>query len=129
MEIPLRLTLDEEMLSNEMIVLLGVEAKSMSNVLKAVGRNTRIASWIGNKPVRDIRDFRGALVGRAEKGLFVITGTFTREAMREAIRDGATQIDLMDGDQLADNYKELKLGIRMELVKSVDVDSEWFGNI
>ena len=76
-----------------------------------------------------IRDFRGALIGRADKGLFVTTGTFTRDAMREATRDGATPIDLMDGDQLADKLKELGLGIRTEMVESVEVDEDWFKNI
>lgn len=73
-----------------------------------------------------IRDFRGALVGRADKGLFVTTGTFTRDAIREATRDGAPPIDLMDGDQLADKLKELCLGIKTEMVESVHIDSEWF---
>ena len=76
-----------------------------------------------------IRDFRGALIGRADKGLFVTTGTFTRDAMREATRDGATPIDLMDGDQLADKVKELGLGIRTQMVESVDIDENWFKNI
>lgn len=76
-----------------------------------------------------VRDFRGALVGRADKGLFVTTGTFTREAMREATRDGAPPIDLIDGDQLADKLKELRLGVNTEMVETVDVDSDWFKNI
>ena len=76
-----------------------------------------------------IRDFRGALIGRADKGLFVTTGTFTRDAAREATRDGATPIDLMDGDQLAEKLKELRLGIKTEMVESVDVDADWFRNI
>ena len=76
-----------------------------------------------------IRDFRGALVGRADKGLFVTTGTFTRDAVREATRDGAPPIDLIDGDQLADKLKELRLGIKTQMVESVDVDKEWFKNI
>lgn len=76
-----------------------------------------------------IRDFRGALIGRADKGLFVTTGTFTRDAVREATRDGATPIDLMEGDQLADKLKELKLGISTEMVEKVIVDSEWFSKI
>jgi len=76
-----------------------------------------------------IRDFRGALVGRADKGLFVTTGTFTRDAMREATRDGAPPIDLIDGDQLADKLKELRLGIEMEMVEMVEVDEDWFKNI
>jgi restriction system protein len=76
-----------------------------------------------------IRDFRGALVGRADKGLFVTTGTFTREAIREASRDGAPPIDLMDGDQLADKLKALALGVRTEMVESVDVDVDWFRSL
>lgn len=76
-----------------------------------------------------MRDFRGALVGRADKGLFVTTGTFTRDATREATRDGAPPIDLIDGDQLADKLKELSLGIKTELVETVDVDADWFKNI
>jgi len=76
-----------------------------------------------------IRDFRGAFMGRADKGLFVTTGTFTRDAAREATRDGATPIDLMDGDQLADKLKELGLGIKTEMVESVEVNADWFRNI
>ena len=48
---------------------------------------------------------------------------------REATRDGATPIDLMDGDQLADKLKELRLGIKPEIVDSVEVDADWFKNI
>jgi restriction system protein len=48
-----------------------------------------------------IRDFRCAMVGRADKGLFITTGTFSRDAIKEASRDGAPPIDLVDGDQLA----------------------------
>lgn len=76
-----------------------------------------------------IRDFRGALVGRAGKGLFVTTGTFTGDAIREATRDGAPPIDLIDGDQLADKLKELHLGVKTIMVESVDIDSEWFKSI
>jgi restriction system protein len=73
-----------------------------------------------------IRDFRGAMVGRADKGLFITTGTFTRDAIREATRDGAPPIDLIDGDQLADKLKELKLGITTEVVEQVAVEESWF---
>lgn len=77
----------------------------------------------------DIRDFRGAMVGRADKGLFITTGTFTRDAVREASRDGTSPIDLVDGDQLADKLKELGLGIKKEMVEKVSVDFEWFKSI
>ncbi len=59
-----------------------------------------------------IRDFRGAMIGRADRGLVITTGTFSRDAKMEATRDGAPPIDLLDGDQLLDKLKELGLGIK-----------------
>lgn len=73
-----------------------------------------------------IRDFRGAMQGRADKGLFITTGTFTREAIKEATRDGAPPIDLIDGELLCDKLKEFKLGVETELIESVEVKREWF---
>jgi restriction system protein len=73
-----------------------------------------------------VRDFRGAMQGRAEKGLFITTGSFTKEARREATRDGAPLIDLIDGDTLCDKMKELKLGLSIELVEKVTINQEWF---
>lgn len=83
----------------------------------------------GSVSSSDIRDFRGAMIGRADKGLFITTGTFTRDAIREATRDGAPPIDLVDGDQLADKLKELGLGIKKEIVERVSVDENWFKTI
>ena len=76
-----------------------------------------------------VRDFRGAMVGRAEKGLILTTGRFTIEAQREATRDGATPIDLIDGELLMDKMKELKLGVRAKMVEVVEVDKDWFASI
>jgi restriction system protein len=72
-----------------------------------------------------IRDFRGALQGRAEKGLFLTTSRFTSEARREAGRDGAVAIDLIDGEQLCDLLKELSLGVKTEMVEEVHLDHQW----
>lgn len=83
----------------------------------------------GSVSASDIRDFRGAMIGRADKGLFITTGTFTRDAVREATRDGAPPIDLVDGDHLAEKLKELGLGIKKELVEQVSVDENWFKTI
>jgi restriction system protein len=77
----------------------------------------------------EIRDFRGAMVGRADKGLFITTGTFSRDAIKEATRDGAPPIDLVDGDTLADKLKELKLGVATAMIESVAVDATWFESI
>jgi restriction system protein len=69
------------------------------------------------------------MVGRADKGLFITTGTFSRDAIKEATRDGAPPIDLVDGDLLADKLKELKLGVVTELIEKVTVNENWFTNI
>ena len=74
----------------------------------------------------EIRDFRGAMVGRADKGLFITTGTFTAAAVKEATRDGAPPIDLLDGNEFADKLKELKMGVVIELVEVVRIEESWF---
>lgn len=76
-----------------------------------------------------VRDFRGAMVGRADKGLIISTGSFTLEARREATRDGAPPIDLIDGRLLAEKLKELGLGVRTNLVEHVEVIDDWFRSI
>ncbi|HAF25266.1 MAG TPA: restriction endonuclease [Blastocatellia bacterium] len=76
-----------------------------------------------------IRDFRGAMVGRADKGLFITTGTFSRDAIKEATRDGAPPIDLVDGDQLAEKLKEFSLGVQKQMIENVTVDEAWFKTI
>jgi restriction system protein len=76
-----------------------------------------------------IRDFRGAMVGRSDKGLFVTTGTFTPDALREATRDGAPAIDLINGDQLCDLLKQLKLGVRTEMVEKMVIEPSWFDGL
>ena len=59
-----------------------------------------------------VRDFRGAMDGRADKGIIITTGTFTAEARREATRDGASPIELIDGEKLLDMLESLELGLR-----------------
>lgn len=83
----------------------------------------------GSVGASEIRDFRGAMVGRADKGLFITTGTFTAAALKEATRDGAPPIDLVDGDELADKLKELELGMKIELVEKIIIDESWFESI
>lgn len=85
----------------------------------------------GSVGASQIRDFRGAMVGRAEKGLFITTGTFTQDARREATRDGAPPIDLVDGEQLIDILKNLELGVHSKKVEieEITVDRGWFDGI
>lgn len=74
----------------------------------------------------EIRDFRGAMQGRADKGIFITTGNFTRESIKEATRDGAPPIELIDGELLCDKLKEFNLGVKTELIEEVSINSSWF---
>lgn len=78
-----------------------------------------------------VRDFRGAMVGRADKGLLITTGTFSREARREAYRDGAPPLDLLDGEELVKKLKELGMGIQVKqrTIEDVFVDEAYFKSI
>jgi restriction system protein len=76
-----------------------------------------------------IRDFRGSMSAKSDKGLFITTGTYTKDAQDEAVRDGAVAIDVIDGDELCELLKELQLGTHTELVEKVTIDPEWFLNI
>lgn len=82
-------------------------------------------------PPSVVRDFRGAMVGRADKGLIITTGTFTRDAKAEAQKAGAPPIDLIDGEELAERMKELSIGIDTELetIEKVKIKKDWFDNI
>lgn len=77
----------------------------------------------------EIRDFRGAMTGRADKGLFITTGTFTPAAVKEATRDGAPPIDLLDGNEFAQKLRELGIGVLTETVEVYTVDEAWFSNL
>lgn len=80
----------------------------------------------GSVTASQVRDFRGAMQGRADKGLIVTTGNFTKDALKEASRDGAPPIDLVDGERLLEMLKTLSLGVSTEMVEQVTVDPTWF---
>jgi len=71
-----------------------------------------------------VRDFRGAMQGRGEKGLIITTGRFTKEAKNEANRDGVTPIELIDGDRLVDLFEKYQLGLKPVTV--FEIDHEFF---
>jgi restriction system protein len=76
-----------------------------------------------------VRDFRGAMMGRADKGLIITTATFSADARREATRDGAPAIDLIDGDALCTLLKDLKLGVTVRQVEEIEIDPAFFAGI
>jgi restriction system protein len=80
--------------------------------------------YSGSVTPSQIRDFRGAMQGRADKGIILTTGTFTVEAKKEARRDGAPPIELVDGDDLVTLFENLEFGLRPR--KTFDVDDKFF---
>lgn len=75
----------------------------------------------------EIRDFRGAMQGRTDKGLFITTGKFSAPAIQEANRPGTPSIDLIDGDDLVEKLRELQLGVYP--VNDYRIDENWFLSI
>jgi restriction system protein len=88
---------------------------------KVIFQSKRHAGPIGSP---QIRDFRGAMTGRADRGLFITTSMFSREAQREAARDGAEPIELVDADGILDLLEQLELGLAP--VSAYGVDTEFF---
>lgn len=78
-----------------------------------------------------VRDFRGAMAGRGDKGLLITTGSFTADAKKEATRDGAPPVDLIDGDRLCELLKRYELGVHTatRTVEDVSIDAAFFGDI
>ncbi|MDD9923176.1 MAG: restriction endonuclease [Boseongicola sp.] len=85
--------------------------------------------WKGSVGSKEIRDFRGALQGRADKGLFITTGNFTAQASDEATRDGAIAIDLIDGERLCELLKSNGLGVTTTMIEHVEIDTTWFKSV
>ncbi len=77
----------------------------------------------------EIRDFWGAMMGRSDKGLFITTGTFTPATVKEATRDGAPPIELLDGWEFAEKLRESGLGVSTKTVQVYSVDEAWFSTI
>ncbi len=71
------------------------------------------------------------MIGRADKGLLITTGSFSRDARAEAQRDGATPIDLLDGHELVQKLKELSIGVEVkkQVVERVEIKKEYFSDL
>ncbi len=80
--------------------------------------------YIGAVNPAQVRDFRGAMMGRADKGIILTTGSFTSDAKREAARDGVPPIELVDAEKLLDLMEDLELGL--VAVKGFAVDDAFF---
>ena len=75
----------------------------------------------GTVTASQVRDFRGAMMGRTDKGIILTTGTFTLDARKEARRDGVPPIELVDGDKLVEMFELLELGLIPRKVYDLDL--------
>lgn len=76
-----------------------------------------------------VRDFRGAMAGRGEKGLLITTSTFTNKEREEATRDGASTVDLIAGDDLAELLVRHELGVRRSANGEQQVDQTFLRSL
>jgi restriction system protein len=80
--------------------------------------------YAGGVSAGHVRDFRGAMQGRADKGIILTTGTFTKDPQTEAVREGVPPIELVDGEQLVELFEQLELGLVPRT--TYDVDTAFF---
>lgn len=78
----------------------------------------------GSVGAPDIRDFRGSLTTDIEKGVFITTGAFSKQAIEEASNPGKKQIDLIDGEEFISKLAEFGIGVRE--IKDYEIDEEYF---
>lgn len=76
--------------------------------------------YSGTVSVSQVRDFRGAMMGRADKGIILTTGTFTSDSQKEAVRDGVPPIELVNGEKLLDMFEHLELGLVPRTTYNID---------
>jgi len=76
--------------------------------------------YVGSVTVSQVRDFRGAMAGRADKGIIITTGSFTAEARKEAVRDGVPPIELVDGEKQIGMLEQLELGLKPQPIYAID---------
>ena len=76
--------------------------------------------YSGSVTVAQVRDFRGAMMGRADKGIILTTGSFTADSRKEAVRDGVPPIELVDGEKLVAMLEQLELGLKPRTTYEID---------
>jgi restriction system protein len=78
--------------------------------------------YAGAVTVAQVRDFRGAMMGRANKGIILTTGSFTADSRKEAVRDGVPPIELVDGEKLVAMLEKLELGLKPRTTYEIDTN-------
>lgn len=83
--------------------------------------------WKGNVGRPEIHSFVGAMHGRAQKGVFITTSDYTREAREyaDSLRD--IRIRLIDGGELAALMVDTGIGVNEERVyRTYRIDNDFF---
>lgn len=75
----------------------------------------------------EIRDFRGSLTTDIEKGVFITTGSFSKQAIEEASNPGKQQIDLINGEEFITKLAQFGIGVKE--VKDYEIDEDFFQKI
>jgi hypothetical protein len=97
----------------------------LPSALVGIGAGVAVGGSLSDSSFRImLGSFRGAMQGRADKGIIMTTGRFTSEARKEAVRDGVPPIELLDGERVIDMFTELELGLRP--VTAYEIDEEFF---
>ncbi len=109
----------------------GIDGKGIVRVNHVVSFHVVFQSkrYSGTVSGEEIRAFRGAVEGRADRGLFITSGRYTSSAKAEATREGARPIDLIDGNELAEMLRRFGLGVRTRTVEQIEIDSDWFKTV
>lgn len=77
--------------------------------------------YVGTVTRAQVGDFRNAMIGRAEKGIIMTTGTFSSDAIKEANREGAPHVELVDGKKIVEMFELVQLGVKPKTVYEVDI--------
>lgn len=106
----------------------GIDGTGVIKVSEVVGFNVifQCKRYKDSVSPHHVRDFRGTMQGRADKGIIITTGRFTTEAKKEAVRDGVPPIELIDGERLITIFEKYNLGLKPKVV--YDVVPDFFDN-
>lgn len=106
----------------------GIDGTGVIKVNDVVGFNVifQCKKYKDAVPPHHVRDFRGTMQGRADKGIIITTGRFTADAKKEAVRDGVPPIELIDGERLVALFEKYNLGLKPKVV--YDVVPDFFEN-
>ena len=86
----------------------------------------QVKRWRQNVPPAEVNQFRGAIQGEFDQGIFITTSDFSDEAKKASSKRGAVPIVLINGDRIVTIMLERGLGVRQEPLTVTRIDEEFF---